>query len=98
MYLHSVSAYADQIIDQLDESSHKALQTLTEPELYKLHFTWGMAIRNEFGLWMPDHPLTKAWHAAAPMKHIVNGIDEAEDHPDHISMLIMKAVWKKVNA
>jgi hypothetical protein len=98
MYLHSVAAYADQIIDSIDASSMQCLQSMTKDQLALLHHTWGMSIRNEFGLWEPDHPLTKHWHECPDDHDIRNGIDFSEDHPDAVSMRIMLAVWKKVNA
>ena len=100
MYLHSTDAYADKIIDELDESSQQVLRGITdEGDLSLLHHTWGQAIRNEFGLWQPDHPLTWHWHQNGPgARHLVNGIDHSPDHPDAVSMEIMKKVWRKVRA
>ena len=98
MYLHSVNAYADKILDELDASSTQALRSMAMGELPKLHHSWGRAIRNEFGLWEPDHPLTKHWHEKEDERDIQDGIDMSVDHPDHVSMLIMEQVWRKVNA
>lgn len=97
-YLHSISAYADHIVDALDESSQQVLRSMPIAELASLHYSWGMDIRNEFGLWNSDHPLTKRWHEKPEERDIQNEVDHSIDHPDHISMEIMRGVWKKVNA
>lgn len=98
MYLYSIAAYADQIVDELDASSIQVLKNLPEAELGLLHHSWGRAIRNDFGLWQPDHPLTKRWHEHPEEHDLRNGVDYSLDHPDSVSMEIMKVVWKKVNA
>jgi hypothetical protein len=108
MHLHSIAAYADQIVDEIDESSIQCLRGMTIHELPTLHHSWGMAIRNEFGLWSADHPLTKHWHQKPEERDLrsfdgftiqnCEGVDYSKDHPDAISMEIMRAVWKKVNA
>lgn len=98
MYLHSVAAYADKIVDELDKDSVECLRSLPKERLWSLHHSWGMAIRNKFGLWKADHPLTKNWHTRPEAHLIRDGVDYSEDHPDAISMKIMKRVWEKVNA
>ncbi len=98
MFLHSIAAYADQIVDTIDASSVQVLQGCTEDGLYGLHHTWGRAIRNEFGLWDPTHPLTRHWAACPDERDVRNGTDHSADHPDAVSMAIMRAVWKKINA
>ena len=98
MFLHSIQAYADQITDEIDKQSQQALRNIQVGELHRLHSSWGRAIRNEFGLWQADHPLTKNWHNNPDGRDIQDGIDCSNDHPDRVSMLIMLAVWKKVNA
>ncbi len=98
MYLYSISAYADTIIDEIDDESQQALRSLSFDQLASLHSSWGRAIRNEFGLWQFDHPLTKHWHEFPEEHDMRNGVDYSDDHPDAVSMEIMKVVWKKVNA
>lgn len=106
MYLHSISAYVDQIVDTITPESAEVLRKTDFENLIMLHGTWGMAIRNDFGLWKTDHPLTKSWHlneAGRVMKDVSTSgapimIDFSEDHPDAISMKIMEGVWKKVTA
>lgn len=49
-------------------------------------------IRNEYGLWEFDHPLTQHWHMYPEARNIVDGIDCSEDHPDQVSAEILEYV------
>lgn len=103
MYLHSISAHVDDIVDRLDESSAHALRTTPLEKIGQFHHSWGRAIRNEYGFWKDDHPLTANWHKY-PENRIMKDhspnlvLDCSPDHPDSVSMEIMKGVWKKINA
>lgn len=98
MYLHSVSAIADDIFDQLDATSLEALRSTPVADLAQFHHTWGRGIRNHYGLWKDDHPLTTNWHKNEDGRKIINGVDHSDDHPDAVSMQIMKRVHQKANA
>jgi len=98
MYLHSVAAYVDKIVDEIDASSIETLQKIPLEELGRFHHSWGMAIRNEFGLWQEDHPLTANWFAHPEKHDLRDGVDYSEDHPDAVSMRIMEGVWQKLNS
>jgi hypothetical protein len=50
------------------------------------------AIRNDYGLWEFDHPLTQHWHMNPEARNIVDGIDHSEDHPDQVSAEILALV------
>ena len=50
------------------------------------------AIRNDYGLWEFDHPLTQHWHQNPDCRNIVDGIDHSEDHPDNVSAEIRATV------
>lgn len=52
----------------------------------------GMHVRNEYGLWNPDHPLTANWHQHPETRDIRDGIDYSPDHPDNISGTIVEAL------
>ncbi len=52
----------------------------------------GRAVRNDYGLWEFDHPLTQHWHMYPDARNIVDGIDYSEDHPDQVSAEILKCV------
>jgi hypothetical protein len=98
MHLHSIAAYADKIVDEIDAASAELLKNMPANELVSLHHTWGTAIRNGFGLWESDHPLTTNWHMNVDTRNIIDGVDYSKDHPDSVSMKIMELVHKKINA
>lgn len=52
--------------------------------LFAYHHTLGQRIRNEFKLW------TYKWE-----EKLINGVDCSENHPDAISMRIIKEVWNR---
>jgi hypothetical protein len=60
-------------------------QRCDELGLYQYHHSIGRDIRNHFKLWEIE------WQPV-----IVDGIDEADDHPDAVSMKIIKEVWRRV--
>jgi hypothetical protein len=56
----------------------------------------GRAIRNDYGLWEFDHPLTQHWHMNPECRNIVDGIDYSEDHPDQVSAMILEVVRSRL--
>lgn len=56
----------------------------------------GRSIRNDYGLWEFDHPLTQHWHMNPECRTIIDGIDYSEDHPDHVSAVILECLRKKL--
>lgn len=98
MYLHSIAAYGDDIFDQMDVNSVSELRQVPEDELPLYHHSWGQSIRNECGLWDPEHPLTTRWHKFPDERDIRDGVDYSEDHPDSVSMKIMQHIHKKATA
>ena len=50
------------------------------------------SIRNDYGLWEFDHPLTQHWHMNPECRNIVDGVDYSEDHPDQVSVAILEVV------
>jgi hypothetical protein len=61
-------------------------QVKTADEMIEFHGTVGRHIRNYYKLW--EHP----W---AP--EVVDGVDVSPNHPDAISMRILKIVWHLVH-
>ena len=99
MYLYSISAYADKIVETTDPDSEAKLNRLNEQG------EWAIArqdaarmIRNEYGLWDENHPLTTHWHKFPDERNIVEGVDYSVDHPDSVSMRIVEAAEKKLLA
>lgn len=98
MYLHTIPAIVDDIFDKLSKADVDTLKTTPKDRLGMYHMSWGMGIRNHYGLWHEDHPITKNWHADESSRNIQNGVDYSEDHPDQVSMKIIEGVWAKANA
>ena len=75
----------NKMIDKMTVEDRKYFIHLEEDDLHRLHHGFGTHIRNELGLWEePPHT-----------PNIIDGVDYSEDHPDAISMTIIKEVWKK---
>jgi hypothetical protein len=65
----------------MDEASKEVVRSTKEDDLVLLHFSWGIGIRNGFGLWSGNSALlesTGSWH------------------PDDASSVIIEAVWKRL--
>src|SRR3954453_13173309 len=73
----------ERIVSGLDPRSRKALKRTTREDLVKLHLSWGMAIRNQFGLWAGNGALLR---------------DCRTTEPDDCSMAIMELVWDRVTS
>ena len=54
------------------------------------------AVRNDYGLWEMDHPLTQHWHMHPEARNIVDGIDHSEDHPDQVSAEILRVLRSRL--
>lgn len=54
------------------------------------------AVRNDYGLWEFDHPLTQHWHMYPDARNIVDGVDCSEDHPDQVSHEILEYVKSRL--
>lgn len=67
-----------------DENERIMFKATEEDELVRYHHTLGMNIRNHFKLW------GEKW-----TPFFIDGVDYAPNHPDAISMHVIKAVWKK---
>lgn len=93
MYIQSVRGIALDYFDLLEPESVEIFRNTPHDDIVMYHSTVGRYIRNHYGLWNADHPLTKNWHANIN-RDIRSGIDYSKDHPDHISSLVMEAVWK----
>lgn len=71
------------IIEQMNAEDRFYIANMKEDELISLHFTAGMQIRNNFGLWEKNDALLK---------------DTGEEHPDDASGVILKALWEVLRA
>lgn len=89
----------DQIVEDvyvnLQEADVQWLQESTEDDARGLHHFTGMSIRNLYGLWVEDHPLTTNWHKKPEAHDVRLGTDYSKDHPDAVSNEILAAIWRR---
>jgi|SRR6185437_647843 len=82
------------LVNQLGTTDLEFLADLDGSDtIYSLHHGFGTSVRNNYGLWNKDHPLTKVWFQAEEVddrSHIVDGCDHHPCHPDAVSMDIIK--------
>ncbi|WP_151172736.1 DUF6794 domain-containing protein [Pseudoalteromonas ruthenica] len=76
------------IASELDEDSLKTLKETKREDLVMFHFSWGMGIRNGYGLWAEQSPIRLS---------CAEQVGEEDIHPDNASGIIMEGVWKLVN-
>lgn len=64
----------------MDEENRQKLKAIERDDTYRLHFTFGLYVRNDLGLWTPNNPLMQ--------QDDLNGLE-----PDGASIFIVKALW-----
>ena len=90
----------DKIIVEITDDDKKYLKSLSREDMIQFHHGIGTSIRNEYGLWKEDNPLTQQWaldRSTDSEIHMKNGVDYHPQHPDAVSMDILEAVWDKLN-
>ena len=70
-----------------------AIATLQEDELFNLHFSLGMAIRNAFGPHTADSKLVASLNNTLHPGALYNSV-----HPDDASEVIVKVLWGKLTS
>lgn len=80
----SVKEIADHQLASLQSDDLRFFREVEEKDLITLHFSYGMWLRNSFGLWHPNNPF------------IIDG-DLGDGHPDGLSMLVIKEIHKRCN-
>lgn len=92
--------------DLISKLTHMDAASLTvffpeEDDLGALHHSYGQHIRNHYKLWEAANPLTEQWFTDCAKdgehQHMIDGVDHHPQHPDQLSMEIIKAVWKYVH-
>ncbi len=72
-----------------------AIRRMSKGELITLHFSLGMYIRNEFGLWQGNDKLLRACYPEVSDPYL----REIVMHdPDGASRRIIEALWEKMQA
>jgi hypothetical protein len=69
------------ILADMKDADRTRIRDTKKEDLISFHHGWGTGIRDEFGLWRGNTNLMTACHA---------------DHPDDASMVIIEAVWQKL--
>ncbi|MFH1437170.1 MAG: DUF6794 domain-containing protein [Pseudomonadota bacterium] len=69
------------VLPQMSEEDKKTMRDTPKKDLIKYHHGFGTAIRNKLGLWSGNAELMKAAKA---------------NHPDDASMVIIEALWEKL--
>lgn len=80
-----INKIADDLIDKLSDNAKIQLGSLDSDDLISLHSSLGQDIRNEYNLWSTE------W-----VPELVNGVDISKDHPDNVSMEIIKLMHTKL--
>jgi len=83
-YPDTVDAAAEMLIDRLSEEDKLRVKNTKKEDLIGFHHGWGTSIRNDFGLWSGNEKLLRA----ACHGEIC--------HPDEASMVIIEAVWTRL--
>lgn len=83
MFLNVEEIVHDIITNRLTEDTLAALRNFEKESLIEQHFGFGRWIRNAYGLWLPNNPLTEK-----------NPASDSNKHPDNLSFEIMKMVVK----
>ncbi len=69
-------------LSQEERDQSGFLQCEEEEDLIQFHHSLGQSIRNEFDLWRYE------WEPV-----LVDGVDYSSEHPDAISMEVIREVW-----
>jgi hypothetical protein len=77
----TVDEAVTRLLAEMDDADKTGLRDTKKEDLILLHHGWGTGIRNDFGLWRGNTNLMADCHA---------------QHPDDASMVIIKAVWQKL--
>jgi hypothetical protein len=80
----SVDAAVDTLLAGLSPSDRDRLRKTPEDSLWSLHFTLGLDIRNQYGLWRGNVALLTSCGEHPPYV------------PDHCSGLIIKRAWERL--
>jgi Domain of unknown function (DUF6794) len=72
-------------IANLSDEDKARIAAMLESELIGLHFSLGMWIRNNLGLWQGNDALMQAIRDRDPTIH-----------PDDVSIMIIEAIWRRL--
>lgn len=76
----NLSEAVNDLLASMSESFKNEVRSKKEKDLVQYHLSWGMGIRNAYGLWRGNDDLIKS-------------VCGESCHPDTASMIIIEAVW-----
>lgn len=79
----TVEEAVELLLAQMDDGGQEEIRNTKKEDLINYHFSLGMYIRNQFGLWAGNYDLLKS-------------CGSEDMHPDDASMVIIKALWAKL--
>ena len=82
---YSISIEVQSWIEVMDEDEQELFKNSTEKDLIQFHMGLGRYIRNEF-----------LWKNTNYKPEIRDGVDYSKNHPDNLSMEIIKMVWNRM--
>ena len=82
----TVEEAVNRMIQEMSEEDRTRLKNTPEKDLIMYHFSLGMWVRNEFGLWQGNDELLKSCAKKDPLIH-----------PDDVSSIIIEELWNKLN-
>jgi hypothetical protein len=83
----TVAEAVERILAELSDEQREAFRLMQEQELPRLHFSLGLHIRNQFGLWAGNLELSQDCAARGKSGLL------APYHPDSASTVIIQAAW-----
>jgi len=86
---------ADLIKHRLSQSDQQTIREMKKKDLITLHFSLGMWIRNNYGLWIKQNPLVASAEDSSFVDE--NGVDCNPQHPDAVSNRIIEDLHTKLN-
>jgi hypothetical protein len=83
----TVSDAVDMMVANMPLKDKTVLASMNEADLFQLHFSMGVYIRNQFGLWSGNEELLNDCRK-------ISG--ESSLHPDDAASVIIKELWKRL--
>jgi len=70
------------LLEQLSAGEKHQIAAMSQDDLIYLHFGLGTQVRNDFGLWSGNTALLES---------------TSNTHPDDAAMVIIEALWRRLN-